>query len=66
MMLKFITHLATHLAYVAHQIYALITYLVDKVDRIAPVAGIDIEPEEDFNYNGGYLARILKMSKLRI
>lgn len=42
--------------------------LIDKVDRIAPVAGIDIEPEEDFNYNGGYLAHLedVKIANLTI
>ncbi|USA45412.1 hypothetical protein NDN11_11835 [Acinetobacter sp. C26M] len=32
--------------------------LVDKVDRIAPIAGIDIEPEEDASYNGGKLMHL--------
>lgn len=27
--------------------------IIDKVDRTAPMAGIDIEPEEDHVYNGG-------------
>ncbi len=32
--------------------------IVDKVDRIAPIAGIDIEPEEDISYNGGTLMHL--------
>jgi len=32
---------------------------VDKVDRIAPISGLDIEPEEDINYNGGNLMHLI-------